>query len=502
MKGMMRGLLLAVLAFGAAPATAGPRVTLHLERASLHEVLMHLNQTTGLRLTGPGGSGRASYKDPPGAKRTRIEYRDAPIGRVLREIAAVHDLIPQAAGGYVGFVPRGNVSLPREVPGGKDSRIALSFHRLSQSEYREIVPGAGPVAEDRSLDLRLCLRALEGDGDVFGEVRKLRLTDDQGQVREIPAETYSQELGRGLPDERFLDLSVPWKGATPARLRRLEGVLEVAGGVTERKVTLAVPSGGAPVMAPTGIESQVGPFRVKLMRWATQNTVSARVRIEWAAGQSLVFNDQGLVRAAVVLADGQSIPMAGQARRGKGDPSFALGDFYAPAAGQPVALEVMVPARNNIVREEAFAISDITLPFGLPYPLRTHPVHEPLRPLTFIRYRPPSPVPPAFQQSGGGTASLRLPGAALGSGVELTLGIQRSGNGGTWGPPHWISVEAPIESIALDNLSEGSYRFTLRCTFRAVDDAPIAPQVWRSAPVSVRKGRRTDVVFPPSGSRN
>lgn len=491
---------LALLLAGTAPAEAAPRVTLQLERASLHEVLMQLNQMTGFRLTGPGGAGRSNYKDPPNARRTRVDFRDIPIGKALREVAAAHDLIPQAAGGYVGFVPRGGVAGPKEGLAGPGSKIALSFHRLSQSEYRELVPGTGPASEERTLDLRLCLRSLEGDGDVFGAVRRLKLTDDQGRVREVPAEWYSQELGRGLPDERFLDLSVPWKGPHPPRLRKVEGTVEVFSGVAERKVVLTIPSGGVSAMPPTGVEGTSGPFRVKLLRLTTQAAVSARVRIEWAtAGQNVVFNDEGMVRAALLLPDGQSVAMAGQARRGKADPAFVVGDFYAPAVGQPVSVEVMVPTRSSVVREEPLAIHDLTLPFGLPHALRTQPLHEPTRPLNPIRYRPPSPLPPVLQQPGGGVLRVALPRAPAGFRDEWSLGLQRQVAGGAWGSLHWVPLESEGAALTLEDLAEGTYRFTLRRLQRTIAGAPAGPPaVWKSPPLAIRKGRTANLTLPAS----
>lgn len=478
------------------PAVAGPRVTLRLGRASLHEVLVRLGEETGYRFAAPGGVGQPGYQDPPGARRLPVAYENAPLGRVIREIAAAHDFVPRSAGGYVILFPCEGLTPARETAAGPRGEVQVSVQRLSQSEYREIVPGADAPREEKSLDLRLTLRVPDGEGDRLGAVKALSLTGADGQVRKVPASAYSRELGRGLPDERHLDLSLPWAGAHTPRLRRLEGLVEIYPEVDERKVELAVGIAAGRSRGQLLAEAVSAPFTVKLLRLTSGNSVTARVRIEWAPNPAHQLNEQGQVRVSAVLADGRRVALSGEVRRGRGEPQHVMGDFFGAGTGPVTSLEVVVPVRAGTVRELPFALTDVTLPFGRPYPLRTQPLNEAPRPLRIVRYQGSPRVPAAFQDASGGILRIQARRSPAEENAEVVVGLRRKLPTGGWGAVHWVSFTGGEPWLELKGLAPGTYRIRLRRLEGAKVRVPVGgPKPLESREVVIQRGKTTTTNF-------
>ncbi len=488
-------LLAGLIPVAARPAVAGPRVTLRIGRASLHEVLMRLAEETGYRFAAPGGVGQPGYKDPPGAKRLPVTYENAPLGRVIREVAAAHEFQPRFAGGYVLLVPRGGLVLAGETAAGPRGEILVSVQRLSQSEYREIIPGADVPRDEKSLDLRLMLRAVDGEGDRLGAVKDLTLVDPQGRVRKAPVSAYNRSLERGLPDERFLDLSLPWDGEHAPRLKRLEGRVELYTEVAERKVEIPLgPASGRGRGQPLA-EAASSPFMVKVLRLGSGTAVSARIRVDGTPSPSHQFNEQGQVRVTAILADGRRAPLSGEVRRGRGEPSHVLGDFFGPGNGPVSALEVIVPMRGSAVLEVPFALSDVVLPFGRPYPLRVQPLNEPLRPLKFVRYQHGPRTPAAFLDPAGGTLRIERREAPAENDAETQVGLRRKLPTGTWGAVHWVSIVSGDPWLELEDLAPGIYRVQMRGG--AATGAPPAGgrKPLETTEITIQRGKTRTLIF-------
>src|SRR4051812_27297255 len=145
---MRRGAwLLLLLCLAGRPAAAGPRITMDLDGATLDQAFRRLQERTGLVFRSQDGAGDPGYKDLPGAKRVRFVWKEATLGRVVRDLCGSFGLTASAMGdGGFWFRPG---ALPKRPEVSVDG-VAFSVGGISQSEVLTVVPGVDAPQVQRS----------------------------------------------------------------------------------------------------------------------------------------------------------------------------------------------------------------------------------------------------------------------------------------------------------------------------------------------------------------
>jgi hypothetical protein len=496
--------LLALTVFLALPAAASPRVTLRLEKVTLHEAIRRLSQETGIIFRTDQGAGQEGFQEPPGAARVDLKWENAPLGAVIRELCSTFALTPVPAGDEGFWFQSQPHPKPSEVISG---RTALSLASLHQSERTRVVPGAAGAAPERRLDLGLVLRALDGDADTLGPLTRLSLTDSGGRTVEVPLPGTPGEPR--LPDERcFNGLSVPWNGEPAARLRKLEAELSVYERVEERRLVLPLPLLPDGQVRPPGalLEQEVGAVHLKVLRAAVdQHSNECRpyfagdvgLRLEWPAGVDVVLDGLGSVRGALRTRAGISGPLRASIQPGVGPDGARYAECRLTGATPftalqdvPAAIELIIPVRCGAVRKVAFQMENVTLPFGRPHSLRFTPLNLPPS-LPPSPSPPPHRVPDSLYDREGGALRLDLPSAPAGEPLEAAVGLSRRNPDGGWSPVRWVQVELESGVLRLEGLAPGVYRARLRLSRRLPDGRLRPSGTDGAADLEIRKGAET-----------
>jgi hypothetical protein len=466
-----------------APAFAGPRVTVRSENASLHQILRSLYDATGLQFRSQDGAGEEGYKEPAGARRIKVDWKEAPLGLVVREVCAAFDLTPLSLGDG-GYWFRPGV-LPKRTEVTADG-VAFSVSHISQSESLSFTPGQEKPATQRSLSLRVNCRAEGGDGDIIGPLTRLTLTDENGKAQEARLSTSSYEGSYGLPDERVRSIYLQWAGEHAKRLQRIEGEVALYERAEERRFVLPFPA-KEPVP-----DQQQGPIRLKVAKLnVVDRRTEARFRLEWPADTDVPLYGASSVRVLLRLEGGKTQRVYGGIGSGTEDGvKYAQFDYNVQFDATPTAMEVLVPVRTGNGRKVAFRIENVVMPFGRPPKVRLEPLNmKPRPPATGSRTRP-SDVPEAYYDAAGG--SLRLPPVphqTQDESLQIQVGLSRQNTNGSWTANRWVQLEASAEALRLEKLAPGKYRVRLTYWKRQQDGTlKRLPMPEKVSVVEIRKG--------------
>lgn len=480
--------LLVVPAACAAPAAAGPSLTVREEALTLHAALRRISAATGYQFTGQGGLGQASYREPPTAQRVRLAWQHVPLGKALRELQSLFSVTITPAGPNEFWVRPGIEPRLPESPGPD---VAVSLTQATQTEQYRAVPGGEPPAAERRMELQLGLRALGGDGDALGPLTRLTLVDERERTLHVPLRRGA--LMPRLPDERRLaDLTLPIEGPMPARLRRVEGEVVVYDDV--REVALTLPTAASTSEAPSqNPEAEFDGVRVKVLTLSfTATRVLTRVRLEWPRGNAVLPADVAPVHLVARVESGETIraPSLDWTPR-RPEATSAEYHIVRDFAERAQSLELRVTLRRAAGRTVTFRLENVVLPFGQPLALRLAPLNvRPERP----DGEAPSELlaPAAFRDARGG--SLRLPPLPLpppGGEISLALGLSKQLPGGGWSPNRWVELAPGEDATALTGLAPGVYRVRMRAEARGADGkaSPLGPEQARV--VTIRAGAET-----------
>ncbi len=453
------GWMITCLFFGA-PASAAPRVTLTMESASFHEIIRKLHELTSFTFTSADGAGHRAFQDQPNARRVRVDWKEVPLGLVLRDLCSRfgQNVVSNGDNGFwfqAGLLP----TRAEVVSGG----IAFSLGAIQQLDQTAIVPGGPAPRFQRTLQLSLLCRALDGEGDVIGGLRRIALVDEGGKSRQPTAVLPAQDWS-ALPDERSRPITVHWEGEHARRLQRIEGELLAYSRLEEHRWTVPL-AGSSPPAVP--LQKELGPVSASIgvLRIAGRS-LQTEIQLNWPADADVTVRGLAAVRVFVRLENGQYQRLHGTVNAGEA-PSGASGsrtlrmDLLGQCEGPPVALEVRVPVRTGPIRAIPFRIENVVLPFGRPLTLRTEPLHEAV---------PAVPggsdgrieVPADLAAPQGGILEITLPGFARMPEATVTLGLSRKLEDGKWSAVRWVSVTGESPSARVEGLRPGVYRVRLR----------------------------------------
>lgn len=468
-------------------AHAGPRVTLKLENTTLHGALRGLALQTGYVFTGQGGLGQPGFKEPAGAQQARVDWKDRPVGKALRDLQNTFQVMFTPAGPTEIWVRRGN-EIRRAVSDGPG--VVVWLPRLQQSEQFRTVGGRDAGAPERRLSFSLALQATEGDADVLGSLTRLTLVDEAGRSRELLVQ--GAMLLPRLPDERRVnDLSTVWEGDNMARLRRLEGEIQLFDQVRELRVPVPLPAPSQPPMLP--LETTIEGIRVRVvsLAWAGSR-LTGRVRLEWAKDSDTVPVQLSPVRLLARLENGEAYRALSFDPTPVDENSGAVDlQVTRELPDRTVSLEILVAVRARAARTVPFHLDNLALPFGQPIKLVLEP--QKVRPdLPATQDAPESNAPQAFRDPRGGSLRLPTPPAPPDGGDRtLAVGLRRQ-QGAGWSPTRWVELDADETPPRLTGLAPGTYRARLRVTLRrgdgTVQPSPESPQ----RTVTIRAGVETN----------
>ena len=475
---------IAALLLCAAPAQAGPRVTLKLENATLHEAFRQLSRQTGLQFRSQDGAGDEDYKDPVGAKRSRFDWKNAPLGAVIRELCGAYGVSASAMGDNGFWFQPGPLPKRREVV--KDG-IAFSIPSISQSESLLLIPGQPKPRVTRGLSIRLAARAEDGDGDVIGPISRLTVTDAGGRTIDATASGTS-ESGYGLPDERYRSIYIPWPAEHAPRLQRIEGEMTLYSQVQEQRFAFPVPLKGGPE------EQQSGPVKVKVTKLThTDRQFSSSFRLTWGKETEVAVFGNGSVRLLAKFEDGRTERIYPQVNQGElGGERYAQFELNVSYGKAPALLEVLVPTRTSTGKKIAFRIDDVLLPFGKPLKPRTQPLGMKPRDARGFPRLANRFLPRSFYDSEGGTLLVPPPGAPDPERTtQAVVGISRRNGDGSWTATRWVQVDLGDDAARLPYLSPGTYRLRLQYWQRGDEGTSPRrlPLPERSATVQIQAGK-------------
>lgn len=477
-----------LLAAACGPAAAGPRVTLRLENTTLHQVFRKLQNATGIQLRSQDGAGEPGYRDPTTARRTTVDWKNATMGRVVRDLCGSFGLTasPMGDGGY-WFRPG---ALPRRGEVLVDG-VAFSVGGISQQESISLTPGQPQPRVARSVSLRLVCRAEDGDGDIIGPLTRLAIVDDRGRSYEPRLATPGNEYAFGLPDERFRNISImPWTGEHPGRFRRIEGELTVFERAEEQRFVIPVPAKDVP------LEQQQGPLRLALRRArAAGRRLEAQFRLKWPAGVNVALSGGSAVRIFTRLEDGRMERVYSGYNVTSGDGADREVDYaFTVEYDTPVtAVEVAVPLQSGPQRKVAFRLENVITPWGRPPKFRMQPLNLKPRPAPAARRSRTGGLPESYFSLQGGTLVLPPYAQARQDGsLAAQVSLSRRRANGTWDPPRWVQLDTQSDSLRLENLTPGAYRVKVTLWERKPDGSlRRLPAGDRAAEVRILKGTET-----------
>jgi hypothetical protein len=460
----VRILLSAMVLLIAGPALAGPRLTLTLQDATLHQTLKAVRERTGLFLRGSDGEGLSEWEDPPDARRASFNWSGAPVGRVIRDICRSYGLTgwgTESGGGYI--FQRG--TLP-DADDGPASGLAGRVRHAGQAESFRVTPGHPGDGLRRSISLGLSVRVVTGEAYRLGPLRRLTLVDEQGNSHDLRVDEKRKPSEDRLPDEADYHVSGPWPYAQPARLKSIQGEVAMYAAAVGHRVTL-------PLAANTPHEVREGPIILRLrdVRTAGEESVVA-YRLEWPADVELILDGAGSVVSRLKDSSGAYHFLQGRPGVRTTPDGSRFADLQARvqlAGAKPAVLELQLWARGRQDGTATFRIEDVTLPLDRELP---KPNAEPEARVISSRRPPPGPeAPEAYRDLAGGILSVPAP-AAVPVGRVLVGLSRRQGN--VWSPLRWVELRYVGEPLPVPSIAAGTYRVQLRYS-RSLPDGSLRP---------------------------
>jgi hypothetical protein len=494
----LRFFSVALLCLVALPAAAGTRVTLQLEDATLHEALTAVSRTSGCNLMGSGGEGTPRFQAAVPGKRMSPSWKNAPLGKVLRDLCAAYDVsVTPRSDTVFWFQP--SVAKPAQRTEAGEMSVALSF--LEQSEQLRAVPGHATAPPERLLQLGLSLRAENGDADNLGPLTELTLVHADGRRQSALSAPFEGRMG--LPDELgYAPISAPQLQASPAKLKALEGKVILYDGLNERRFAHDAPASGS---AETFWEETQGPLTVRVSRFKMDGrSVEMRVRLEWPHDAPFMLHDGRPLRVAM-RQDGDRVAWlyASPIREG-GKAGGHTADLecrgYLQAA--PKSIELYVTTRAPQTRLASFRMTDITLPFGQALPLRTVPQNLKVPDLPGPSSDVNAPAPFRDPQGGSLRLDLQVPSQAgtADDSVEISVGLRRQTGPDAWSSVYWTELTADeSDGFTVRGLAAGTYRLTARVTRRKGGVLTPIGSVQKPLTVRVIAGKATELTLPLGG---
>jgi hypothetical protein len=450
-------LLLILTAIPAAPLRAEPRFTAQIPRASLAEVLDRLSGYYGRLMTAAPGAGEG--------RRATVDWRDATLGTVTREVAEAFQVTPVTApDGSIRFRPG---TAPRPGVTQTASGVVVTLVEVSRREVRAKSEGAGTTEASRFVRFRLRVRSEDGEPAILLSVQGVRAADGAGREL-IPADekaaaarTPAAESER-FPDEVEVDAASSLPDAEVTRIERLEGEVALSRSVSNHRLEF-------PWQERAEAGGSAGAIQLKLLdaryvlstfhgRAALTVPRGAVFRADWSAGSP---DARPYLRDREGRLHPVRIASAGTVLEPDGSTTYEIDLAPASLPSEPVAVVWDLTVRSPEMQVVPFRFNQVPLPT-----LSDQPV--------------------AASNRTGGTLLLSLRGIA--AGAEVAVGLSRQ-EGRAWGPVRWTTHRVDAGGrIRLDRLAPGSYRVIAqhspggsnRYRLRQKDAAPLVIQAGRT----------------------
>lgn len=519
---LIPSLALIVLLATTPPAEAGPRFTLKLENVTLHQALLRLRQTTGWEISADRGEGSEGFQEPAKAPKASFEWKNAPVGAILREVAETFKLSPHYNGSTNVWLRHG---APAVDAGGRTiirEGIAITLESLDQRELRTLKIGSNRPEVSRYLYATFRLRALAGDPDVMYGVSQVTSRDDRGNLLRPEEGSVSRRYGYSggnWPDEWTARISLGAFDPEAKRLASITGSVILYRSLRHRRVEVSLPLD--PKQSETkalGVSIKVKEFRVpgkaspaprksdptlpgKSFPPSGESPGQAILQIEASWPQEMEVSTPlsmdggggGGLAPWIRLKSGKLVRCYGnQTSAEVTDTGMIVAQLRYVASGlrEPaVAIVWDLQTRQDPTKRAVFEFTDIPLPFALA---------EMPKPKPAAIKRNPARRSPFFDANGGILVTDVYTGKQrLGAG-ELMIGLARR-EGVKFGAIRWVKTETNAAGqVKLPNLRPGVYR--VHRLFRPRDDQgalkPL-PGEWENASVTVTVEAKKELALPP-----
>lgn len=429
------------LAVLAVPSAAAPRLTLKLQNVTLPEAVQRLRREYGWKFELAAPAGNIT-------KRASFDWREATVGMVFRQLSASYGVTARqgARPGIYRFEPATLPSGEMQIREG----VAVTLRRLRQEEVRTQIIGAAGAAVERTLEVLIGIRPLDGDPEVIYGLDRLRGIDDLGnEVRPVMpgfVRRLNDSLPGSAPDEWIL--RIPMEGALPqsTRLQTLEG--EVVFYRSARSFHFETPLGEKQI-APL----QAGPMRITaiaveqngaLLRGGFAVTWPKEIEVSSSAAAM-----PGMIAPWGRLQDGTLVAVP-----------VSYSAIYVDENGEQSARMVFDPV--SLGGPISALVWDVTVK------------SEPDKRIAFRFERLPLPLAPGNPTAGASsTATLAVSLKRAGSPAlgEVSVGLSpKKGSG--WGPVRWATTETDEQGVArLEGVTPGTWRALVRFRPRNADGA-------------------------------
>ncbi len=520
---MLIALLVLACLLGAEPARAeNPRITLRVQEVSLDAVLRELQRVSFVRLrnAAPRPSPGATPPRPaPWLERASFDWRDVPLSRALREVAARFGVAPVGGGDELQFYPRSVRAAgpePRPVRQGEVNLTVVGLQRYEQFTRRLLDPDAAGSRNASSHAVTLRVHWEDGDASDLAGIANVRATDGNG--RTVTGTAAAGYFFGGFPDETQFQLSFPALTAGTTKLAVVEGELLRYPPRRRRRLQVPVPLAEAVVQVPVEPDLLFAVSRFREEEFAVEEntavgtpegnaftshrfTLRARTYQRNNAAERWAWKGRGGGRQRtgdlqpyLKGASGRLYPWSNSEGAGYSDAIWGEVDYALTFTDIPepvVAVIWDLEERPQPQRWMRFKLQNLILPS--PASAAAAPVYVTLPPPPEGNGAAPAP----YHQPGGGGLRFAVsppPGSFPGGSVLLGLGRQTAQD---YDLLSWTEVAVGAEgTVTLPDLAPGRYRVV-----RAYRDGPNPdgrsttrlPGHWRNAvvEVTVRTGEKT-----------
>jgi hypothetical protein len=333
------------------------RVTAELRNATLAEASAKLSELLGAEVCVP---------EKPGSgvdlkRRASFSWSSTPTGQALREISRAYDcrvMWSDYTFDYHVFKPWTGRGPAARVAGFRVSAEGITFE-----DHRSTLDVGPQVGVDRTLQLRMAVRAEGGDPAAIAAFENVILTDASGRRSRqdpdrAPATLRFITPDGWYPDEWSDELRLRWPHPAPGGTAAIEGDLLLYPQVNRTTVSLplAVPAGQPEVARVGGLEARLETREVKPRELRARVRLTSRDRWDVPGGAQ---------SAEVVLEDGSRVAVRPVAVPPAGDPRTYEFDLAAEElSSPPVRIDLMLLARSGPLARQHFRVAWPDLPFA------------------------------------------------------------------------------------------------------------------------------------------
>ncbi|MBI3910942.1 MAG: hypothetical protein HY320_08420 [Armatimonadetes bacterium] len=444
---------------GIYPAGAqNPAITLNVDNLELREIVKRLGETARapLELFAP---------DDVTSQKASFHWEKVGLGQAMRDLCNRFALVAQHRPGagyelrrFGGVAPNaGEDNAPRAITPEGYQVIAQRI-QVYEGRARTFL-GGGQDEQYGNLTIQILCRCPAGESLAAATLDNVQAEDDLGNRLTSPDGSGYYSGGVQFPDERIVSSQLPTPDPRATRLRWLTADLYAHRSVQEVRISIPLPlEKRIVVRQEQGVLVAVADWRSaepieglppELAGFGGDGGPSARVRVQWAAGQTVRARDRDdwLMAPVAVDASGRRYyPSVNGGSGGGGEVEWREGQVTFHGMQAPaVRLEWNLLLCSDLEKVTSLRLTDIPLPSP---PKRPAPAPKP-------------PVTAPAVRTGSLACQVLIDGKPATPG-KLAVGMAtRQGRG--WGPIRWRDVWLSAGGAArLEDLAPGTYRVLRR----------------------------------------